>query len=195
MKTIFGVVLGLLSTLSFAQTQTDGNLDLSIKAGQPLRLDLSAGDYQIKAGDSDRVVITVHPKHPGDLKKVSYGLNTKGEQAVVKVNGPRNFSATIEVPPHVDLTVRLSAGDLSLAGVQGSKDIETHAGDLTVDVVDPQQYGNVDLSVTAGDIDASPFNASKSGLGRSFHQNGPGKYRLHVHCGAGDIRLTARQMA
>jgi hypothetical protein len=40
-----------------------------------------------------------------------------------------------------------------------------------------------------GSIESSAFGVSKGGLFRSFKQQGPGKYRLHVHVIAGDIDL------
>ena len=84
---------------------------------------------------------------------------------------------------------RLSAGDLTIKGVEGDKDVECRAGDVDIEVAHPEDYRHRDASVLAGSIDASAFNVSKDGLWRSFQQDGAGKYRLHVHLAAGDVTL------
>ena len=50
--------------------------------------------------------------------------------------------------------------------VTGNKDIELHAGDLTIGVGDPTDYAHVQASVTTGDIDAKAFGESHGGLFR-----------------------------
>ena len=96
---------------------------------------------------------------------------------------------TIHLPKTCDLYLRVPAGDVSVEGISGNKDIELHAGDLSIRVGDPLEYAHVDASVNAGDVEASPFGESHSGLFRSFQKSGAGKYRLHAHVGAGDLTL------
>jgi hypothetical protein len=73
--------------------------------------------------------------------------------------------------------------------VEGDKDLEILAGQLEVEIPRPDEYGHRDASVTAGALDASAFNVAKGGLFRSFHDQGPGKYRLHAHVMTGEIDL------
>jgi hypothetical protein len=93
------------------------------------------------------------------------------------------------VPKNTGLYLRMPAGEVSLSGVTGDKDVSIHAGDLNISVGDPKDYREVDCSVSAGDLNAGPFGVSKDGLFRSFHQTGNGAYRLRVHTAAGDINL------
>ena len=46
------------------------------------------------------------------------------------------------------------------------------AGDLTMRVGNAADYGKVDASVRAGDLDMGPFGVSKSGLFRSYETTG-----------------------
>ena len=85
--------------------------------------------------------------------------------------------------------LRVAAGDVSIEGISGNKDFELHAGDLSIHVGNPSEYSQVDASVNAGDVEASPFGESHSGLFRSFKKSGAGKYKLHAHVGAGDLTL------
>jgi hypothetical protein len=109
---------------------------------------------------------------------------------VYVTNTPNNnFTATIEVPRESNLWVRLTAGELNVGSVVGSKDLELRAGKLQVQIPRPQEYGHRDASVTTGSIEADAFEISTGGMFRSFHQQGPGKYRLHAHVMAGEIDL------
>ena len=171
------------------EVRDEGNLELSLTPGSALKLDLSAGDYRIEAGQLDRLLITARPKNPGDRAKVHFGVDANTHEATVRVDGPRNFAATIEIPRNVNLNVRLTAGKLVLDHIQGDKDIESHAGQLEINVGSPNDYDTVHASVNAGEIDASAFQSQKGGLLRSFDSKGPGVYHLRVHVGAGQIRL------
>ena len=104
--------------------------------------------------------------------------------------GPRNdLTITVQVPKKSNLVVRIFAGDVEVKGITGNKDIELHAGDLTIGVGDPSDYAHVQASVTTGEIDAKPFGESHGGLFRSFEKSGNGKYKLMAHVAAGDLTL------
>lgn len=66
---------------------------------------------------------------------------------------------------------------------------ESRAGDLNIDVGRTSDYGKLEASVKAGDINARPFNVSKGGLFRSFSWQGRGRYTLHASLLAGDLTL------
>jgi DUF4097 and DUF4098 domain-containing protein YvlB len=96
---------------------------------------------------------------------------------------------SIRIPKNSGIYVRVPAGDVTVEGISGDKDIELHAGDLSIHIGNPEDYSHVDASVSAGDVDAAPFGESRSGLFRSFTKSGSGKYKLHAHVGAGDVTL------
>ena len=156
-----------------------------------IRMHLEAGDYTIEGTDTTEIVASYRARNADELKKIKVTIKTSGANAELRVTGtPHNdFHATIEVPRLSNLWTRLSAGDLSIKGVEGDKDVECHAGDVDIEVAHPEDYRHRDASVMAGTIDASAFNISKDGLFRSFRQDGEGKYRLHVHLAAGDVTL------
>lgn len=189
MKKLLALSLCLFALAAYPEAADEGNLELTLTPGTALKLDLSAGDYKIEAGQLDRLLITAHPKNPDDKAKVHFGVNANKTEATVKVDGPRNFVATIEIPKTVNLRVRMTAGRLMLDHIQGDKDIESIAGELDINVGKPEDYRRVQASVNAGEIDASAFQGQKGGLFRSFESKGPGTYRLRVHVGAGQIRL------
>ena len=101
---------------------------------------------------------------------------------------PRTASrSTFEVPSTSDLTIRLSAGDLSISQIVGNKDVSAWAGDMKIEVSKANDYKWVEASVTAGDLKAGPFGIAKSGLFRSFTWTGPGTHDLRVRLTAGQV--------
>ena len=152
-------------------------------------MQLDGGSYEIRtAGDN---VIRITSANAG---RARFDLNTNGTQAnlVVKDTPRSDFQATIEVPKAADLVIHLSGGNLIVAAITGNKDIESTAGNTEVAVGDPGEYASVDASVKAGDIDASAFGGSKSGLFQHFTWSGQGKYTLRANLGAGNLTLRSK---
>lgn len=160
-------------------------------SGGTVRLHLEAGGYEVIPCDSDSIVVTYQTRSPERLKGVKVTIKASQERADLYVaNTPsNNFKATIEIPRQSNLWVRLTAGELNVGNIMGDKDLEIRAGRLQVDIPRPQEYGHRDASVTTGSIEARAFEVSTGGLFRSFHQQGPGRYRLHAHVIAGEIDL------
>jgi hypothetical protein len=160
-------------------------------SGGTIRLHLESGGYTISPSDSDNIVVTYHANSESRLRqvKVEFQLGTSNADVFV-TNTPNNkFEATIEVPRHSNLWVRLTAGELDVEAVEGDKNLELRAGAIQVEIPHPEEYGHRDASVTMGGLEASAFDVYKGGMFRSFDQQGPGKYRLHAHVLTGDIDL------
>jgi hypothetical protein len=160
-------------------------------SGGSIRIHLESGGYTISPSDSDNIVVTYQANSESRLRQVKVDIQPSGSTAVVYVaNTPDNhFSATIEVPRHSNLWIRLTAGELDVEAVEGNKDLELRAGSLQVDIPHPEEYGHRDASVTMGGLESSAFDVSKGGMFRSFEQQGPGKYRIHAHVLTGDVDL------
>jgi hypothetical protein len=159
--------------------------------GGKLRMYLRSGDFHIVGGSDNKITVRVTGRNAyraSDMRVQLEGSNNSRDLTVS--GGPRNdLEVTIEVPRKTGLYVRMSAGNLELQHVTGDKDAELHAGELVIDVGDASDYSRVDASVYSGGLEASPFGESHGGLFRSFHKEGNGRYHLHAHVGAGDLRL------
>jgi len=154
--------------------------------GGNVKLDLCSSGIDLIGRDAGELRVSCdHDAH------VKVRLEVRGKDAGIKVSDcPRNnFHVTVEIPKSSSLYIRMFAGELNIRDVTGDKDVELHFGQLTVDVPKAEEYGRVDGSVNSGALEASAFQVSKGGLFRSFSQNGPGKYRLHAHVGAGELDL------
>jgi len=192
------VAVGLLFLLSaglFAQktVQVTGQdrFEADFPSGGQLRLHIRSGDLRVIGSDEDKIKIRYWGKNAGEAHDVKVSLRTMGNTGVVHVHGgPRNdFQIEIRVPRASNLYLRMPAGDAEVENLVGDKDVELHAGDLTMAVGSPEEYAMADASVLAGDLQAGPFGVSKDGMFRSFHHAGSGKYKLHAHVGAGDLTL------
>ncbi|HST80015.1 MAG TPA: hypothetical protein VLN58_16130, partial [Verrucomicrobiae bacterium] len=157
MKRLWAFALFLTVSLGCGEIN-DGRLQLQLLPGQVLKLVLSSGDYRIEPGVSDKVVVI--SKSQPQQQKPHFGIDTNSKEASVRVEAPKNYAAVIQVPRNSSLKVRLNGGRLSVTGIEGDKDIESSAGDVTIDVGPPENYGRVDASVDLGHIDAPPFQVA-----------------------------------
>jgi hypothetical protein len=190
------VVFVLPVSIALAQTSppatpASSSLERDFASGGKITMKLSAGGYTIRSGAENKIRMQWETKKPEQLKGVKANILVQGHEATIQARGPRqsDFQVVIELPARADLQVRLSAGDLQIRGIEGNKDVECHAGDITINVGSAADYSRVAASAHAGDIEAPPFGISKGGLFRTFRWQGTGKYALHVHVGAGSVTL------
>ena len=169
-----------------AQTKAS-TTDKAFVAGGKVEMQLDAGNYAVRVAADNHIRVALNG-NPGNARAE---LTISGTHASLAVKDtPRNnFQAIIEVPKATDLVVRLSAGDLTIAPIAGNKDIQSTAGNVEIGVGPRDDYSSVDASVKVGDINASAFGGSKSGLFPHFTWSGPGKHTLRASLGAGNLTL------
>jgi hypothetical protein len=179
------------STGAFQSPASTGQpVDKPFPRAGTIKMRLAAGDYRIAGRPDERIRVGWRADRPEDAAHLKADAAIRGNSAVVATSGFRNgIHFTIEVPSRSDLEIDLTAGDLDVRGIEGSKRVESWAGDLSIDIGQPEQYRVVEASVRAGDLSAMPFKVSKGGLFRSFNWTGKGPYSLKVKLFAGDLTL------
>jgi hypothetical protein len=195
-RTVYSRAICSLLFVNAAFAAVRGNCDRPFQSafepGAELHLDLRSGTVHITGSDDRLVRVTCEMKEPDRAKDVTITFEDSGKSGRLLIEGGPNGDVRmhIQVPREVHLTVRAKAGDLDVTGVRGHKDVSMRAGDISIDVGDPNDYSAAEASVTAGDVHASAFGVHKGGLFRSFKkQNSAGKYRLRASLWAGDIKL------
>jgi hypothetical protein len=185
-------VLGAVLLAAVVVADEEKSVSRPFAPGGQVRLNLSAGEYTIRSGSDDQILVKWTAETAERLAKARVDLKADGGVATVATKGTRHgVRVVIELPARTDLGVELSAGDLRIEGIEGNKNVGSWAGDIDIDVGNPQDYASVSASVRAGDLTAPAFDVSKGGLFRSFSWTGPGRYTLRVRLTAGDLRLRA----
>jgi hypothetical protein len=194
------MVAGLLAAfvagpavLATQDSRVTDSLERAFAPNGRITMDLSAGEYRIVGGQDDRIRLDWSVQDLDQLHRVMARADVRGADATITTDGPQNhFKVAIQVPARADLYIRLTAGELKVENIQGNKDIESHAGELDIDVGRPEEYHHVEASIWAGEIHAAPYQVSKEGLFRSFDWKGKGPYRLHARLKAGELRLSSK---
>ncbi len=189
-----GTVLVVTPTAqSRSQQRPSYSLEAPFIASGQISMDLSAGQYRISASPDNQIRLQWSVRKRSQLRGVEAYAEVDGSDATIVLDGPLNdFHVTITVPERSDLSIELSAGELSVEDIVGNKDIRLNAGELRIDVGRPEDYGRVKASVWAGELQAAPFRIGTGGLFRSFDWRGDGEYRLRVHLKAGELSLYSK---
>lgn len=195
MRILSIAILILTTTSSFAQNNRieevgKSPVEVEFSPNGQIHADLCSSGAVIKGTDEHKLRVS-YDSESGRTADVRVRLRTASNRADLAITGcsHKNFELTIEVPKYSDLYVDMFAGELEVRNVIGHKDMNLDTGQLILEIGDPSNYAHVDASVTTGELDAAPFDISKAGLFRSFHRDGPGKYRLRAHVGAGELDL------
>ena len=165
--------------------------ETDLASGATLRLYLHDGDFRVVGSDSEKISVHVAGKNMEQANHIKIHLTRYGNAVELRLSHvpKKQLQVTIEIPKSTDLYARMRGGDLSVLGIAGDKDLELTGGDLTVQVGNPEDYSQVDLSVRYGDISGTQFGDPKGMVGDSLRKEGNGKYRLHAHVMAGDLVL------
>ena len=159
--------------------------DKAFVAGGKINFDFDGGGYEIRTAADNHIRVAVS----ANTAKVDVTVDGSSADVKIKDTPHSNFRAIVELPATADIVVRLSGGELKIDPITGNKDVESYAGNVEIAVGDPNDYAQVDAAVKAGEINASPFGGSKSGLMQSFTWSGSGKHTLRAHLGAGNLTL------
>ncbi len=184
---IAAAVVSAVAAPAFVHAQTK-TADKPFVSGGKIDVHLDAGDYEVRAGAGNHVRVTMS----GNSGNATVAVDISGSHADVTVTNTThtNFHCVIEVPKTSDVAIRLSAGDLDVGAITGSKDIESTAGDLKIAVGRLEDYASVDASVRVGDLSGGPFGSPDgSFVAHSIKKTSKGRYTFRAHLGVGDLTL------
>jgi hypothetical protein len=181
------ILAGVIGAPAMAHAQTK-SADQAFVSGGKVDIHLDAGDYEVRAASDNHVRVTM----TGRTGSATVDVAVDGRHADVTVRhtSRTSFKCIVEVPKISDVAIRLSAGDLDVGTITGSKDIQSTAGDVRIAVGNLDEYANVDASVSVGDLSGGPFgDADGQFISHSIKKTGKGKHTFRVHLGAGDLKL------
>ena len=198
MKHVLTGLIGMLALGSLAKAQPlpraphADTIERAFAEGGRVALQLASGDYTVRAGASDRIVVRWTPDRHARLKDVQdlrVSVRVTGSTGTVVTSGKADhMDFVIELPARSDVHLRMRAGEITLQGIDGHKDIRMTAGELKIGVR-RETLASAHASVTFGDLDARALGISKSGIKRTLDWFGGGDYELDARLGAGDLTL------
>jgi hypothetical protein len=180
-----------LAAVSVLHAQSFGVTEKVFVSAGRIEMQLGGGSYTIRPASDAHIRVTLG----GNRGRARVELTTNSTRANLAVmDTPSNdFEATIEVPKTSDLIVRLSGGNLVIAPISGNKDIDSVAGNTEISIGNADEYGSMEASVKAGDLNVGAFSGAKTsdsfGLLHRATWSGKGKYTLRVNLGAGNLVL------
>lgn len=188
------LVFGLLGAPLSAQSVDIRGLsrtwmDFGQPAGDALMLKLDAAEVSISPSEDGHVRARYAGSGSHDLSRVRLRFDPGARPAVFQATHHlhEDVRLEIQVPKTISLTLRMSAGEVAIQGVEGDKDLRLHAGEIKVHVGDGASYGAVSASVWAGEVRPGPFGAPLEGLFRHFSYEGHGHYSLQAKLKAGEV--------
>lgn len=192
-RALLGVLLVLgLGPIAAGRTSDGFAIERPFAEGGTVRLLLASGDYAVRAGAADRIAVRWEADDEArvkDLRKLTADIRVMGTAATIVTEGKTtHIRFRIEVPARSDLNLRVRAGEITIDGIEGHKDVRMTAGELRIGVR-PDSLSSTRASVTFGDIDARALGISKSGIKRSLNWAGDGAYTLDARLFAGDLVL------
>lgn len=190
---ILGTILIAVCCTSCVNMSTGPNNPPVVKAEKPftsggsIEMELGGGNYSIRPAAGDNIRVTFS----GNTGNATADLNTNGTKATLSVKDTphNNFNSVIEVPKTSDVVIRLAAGNLEMAALTGSKDVDSQAGNVEITAGNREDYARVDASVKAGNLEGGAFGEAEAGISRHLTWSGHGKYNLRANLGAGNLEL------
>jgi hypothetical protein len=200
MRVLAGFVcLLVVTSASAARGETSGTcasgFTVPAEAGMRLAVYSKPAEVELVGTDQREIRVTCRLDDSDDSARagevhIRFRKDDGTAQLAITGGPSNNVHITIEIPHQTHLKVRVPAGAIHIKDVAGDKDIDVHAGEVTISGVNAQEYRSVDASVDIGEVRASEFSVDKGGFFRSFtRSSAEGLYRLDAHIITGSIRL------
>jgi hypothetical protein len=118
-------------------------------------------------------------------------IDRKRDYLLVQIDDiPRLSRAQVRVPRDASIAVTMSAGQLTIEGIEGG-DIAAvlRSGEMTIRVGEASNFRSANAFVLSGKLQAPAFQVEKAGVWRGMYWSGPGTHTLKAHVTAGLLVL------
>jgi hypothetical protein len=193
-----GLAVLAWNVAGFAETKIPCGQTMShpLQSRAFLIIDSKPAGLQIVGTDQEAIHVSCTAESDEYARHVALHFSPTANGGKLSIEGPHlqhgdnNLEVKIEVPRRTNLSVRMIAGEVRVEEVEGDKDIDIGAGQITISSIHDGDYRSVNASVVVGEVQARAFGTDKGGLFRSFSRNNSsGDYRLQAHVMAGEIDL------
>lgn len=168
-------------------------LQVPLPSHSELRIDSRPAGLDV-VGTSEPMMRVTCSEDSSGAEPITLRLTGSSGEQTLTISGSAmhgdNLKIRVEVPRRTNLAIHMPAGQVTVKGVAGDKDIELSAGQITMEIGDPGEYASVHADVDIGEVKASAYGVDKGGFFRSFsRQTAGGDYRIRAHVLTGEIDL------
>ena len=199
MKTLLGATGAALlacNLAGFAQTEVacGPTLDAPLRSRAVLIIDSRPAGLEIVGTDQEAIHLSCTAHDVENARDIRIRLSGNQDDGKLTITGGAlkngNLQIRIEVPRKTSLKVQMAAGEVKVEEITGDKDIDLHAGRISISSARPWDYRSVNLSVDIGEVKASAYGADHGGFFPSFtKKDANGEYGLRAHVITGEIDL------
>jgi hypothetical protein len=187
-----------LAAFSQSDVRCGQALNAALRSGANLAIDSRPAGIEIVATDQEAIHVSCTSNDMNNTADIRLRFSGTPTHAKLSITGPSlkhgNLQIRIEVPRKTNLGVRMPAGQVTVQEIEGDKDIELHAGQISISLTHKWNYRNINASVGIGQVNAQIYGEDKGGFFRTFKKENPeGDYRLYAHVTTGQIDLIGKQ--
>ena len=204
MKTLgIAVCAALFSTSLVAFSQADVTCGQTINAAlnpsAMLAIDSRPAGIEIVGTDQEAIHVSCTADDMDIARDTRLRFSGTPDRAKLTVTGEHvvhgSLHIRIEVPRKTNLSVEMPAGQVKVDEVVGDKNIELHAGQISISSAHKWNYRKIDASVGVGQVNAQVYGEDKGGFFRVFRkENAEGEYRLYARVTTGQIDLIGKPL-
>jgi hypothetical protein len=194
-----GATLFACNLVSFSQSDVPcgQTLDAPLRPSAVLIIDSRPAGIEIVGTDQEAIHVSCTADDTESARNIRLRFSGTPTHAKLTITGAYlkhgNLKIRVEVPRKTNLGVQMPAGEVKVNEVVGDKDIELHAGQISISSARKWDYRNINASVGIGGVNAQVYGAEKGGFFRVFRkENADGEYRLHAHVTTGQIDLLGK---
>jgi len=194
-----GATLFACNLVSFSQSdvQCGQTLDAPLRSSAMLAIDSRPAGIEIVGTDQEAIHVLCTADDTESASHVRLRFSGTATHAKLTITGAflkhGNLQIRIEVPRKTNLGIQMPAGEVKVDEIVGDKDIELHAGQITISSARKWDYRDINASVGIGGVNAQVYGTEKGGFFRVFKkENAEGEYRLHAHVTTGQIDLLGK---
>lgn len=188
------VLVWNLAALAQSEAPCGQTLDAPLRPRAVLRVHSLPAGLEIVGTDQAAIHVSCTS---ADAETIRMRFQGNQDDETLTIGGDfykgNNVRVRIEVPRKTSLSVEMSAGEVKVEEIEGDKDINLYAGQVTISSTRPWDYRSVDASVSIGDVKAPVYGAERGGFFPGItKETADGEYSLHAHVIAGEIDLVGR---
>jgi hypothetical protein len=194
-----GAALFACSLVGFSQSDVPCGqaLNALLRPSAMLTIDSRPAGIEIVGIDKEAIHVSCTADDTDSARNIRLRFSGTPTHAKLTITGAYlkhgNLKIRIEVPRKTNLGIQMAAGEVKVDEVVGDKDIELHAGHISISSAREWDYRDINASVGIGGVNAQVFHADKGGFFRVFRkENADGEYRLHAHVTTGQIDLLGK---